>query len=458
MAVIKRISSKATPKKIVQYLINKEKTEEKLISGQGCTPENIAQEFNATQELYNKTDGVRYHHVVQSFSPDDNITPEKAHALGKELAESQFKDFEVFIVTHTDKDHIHNHFVVNSVSFENGNKYRATNKSLWDIKRESNKLCERENLKTIDLDKKASEKLTTGELRMALRGQIPWKDELRQCISIAKEKTSNFADFNQFLKNNYGIETRITKKTISYKHPEREKPIRGSKLGADYDKEVLENEFTRTEKAAARETRESSRVETGSDLLLKRDGNSLQSDNSRAGSFEQSSKSSIGKATGERQGEGRTNEKSKRTVQGNEARDGGLEESTTRRNNKDLQGNAGRNKFEPRETYRDDSTDKRHGISAKKDTQSILEGKSQAVHSSITDNNGSNSRGARGISTGNPLDEILKSLGSAIDKANAREEAEAERQKEQEFKRAVKGKKKSKQRSKTRSIDWDMER
>ena len=117
MAVIKRIASKATPRKIVSYLTQEEKTEEKLIGGKDCDPYNVVNDFNMTQELYGKTGGVKYHHIIQSFSPEDNITPEKAHEIGKELADSQFKGFEVFVVTHKDKDHIHNHLVVNSVSF-----------------------------------------------------------------------------------------------------------------------------------------------------------------------------------------------------------------------------------------------------------------------------------------------------------------------------------------------------
>lgn len=253
MAIIKRISSKATPNKIINYLSDKEKTNEKLISGKDCSPQNIINEFKATRELFNKTDGVRYHHIVQSFSPDDEITPTKAHELGKELAKIQFKDHEVFIVTHTDKNHIHNHLVVNSVNHKDGKKYRATNKSLWDIKRESNRQCEIENLKTIDLNKKATERLTSSELRITLRGQIPWKEELKQCINFVKTKTANLKDFCDYLKDSFEIETRVTNKTISYKHPDKKRPIRGSRLGTDYDKEVLENEFIRKEKAINRE-------------------------------------------------------------------------------------------------------------------------------------------------------------------------------------------------------------
>lgn len=253
MAVIKRIASKATPRKIVSYLTQEEKTEEKLIGGKDCDPDNVVNDFNMTQELYGKTGGVKYHHIIQSFSPKDNITPEKAHEIGKELAESQFKGFEVFVVTHKDKDHIHNHLVVNSVSFENGLKYNASNKSLWDIKRESNRLCERENLKTLDLEHKAEKRISSAEKRIMDRGQIPWKDELRQIIDIARERTKDLQSFREFLEKNFDIETRVTKNSISYKHPDHGKAIRGRSLGDRYNKEELENEFNGQEKSIFRD-------------------------------------------------------------------------------------------------------------------------------------------------------------------------------------------------------------
>ena len=180
MAIIKAISSRATVSKIHDYLTQEEKTEYKLISGVNCNPDNMVNEFNATKELYNKNGGVQYQHIIQSFDPHDDITPEKAHKLGLELAEKQFKGYEVFVVTHKDKEHIHNHFVVNSVNYETGLKYKASNKSLWDIKRESNRICEREHLKVLDLNHKAKERLTSAELRMELRGKETWKGELKE--------------------------------------------------------------------------------------------------------------------------------------------------------------------------------------------------------------------------------------------------------------------------------------
>lgn len=249
MAVIKRHSSKATPSKLHSYLTQAEKTEEHLISGVNCNPNNMVNEFTATKELYNKLESVKYHHVIQSFDPNDKITPEKAHELGKELVEKQFKGFEVLIVTHTDKDHIHNHMLINSVSFENGLKYNSSNKSLWDIKRESNRICEREGLKTIDLDHKSKERLTSGELRKELRGETTWKGELKKCIEFAKSRTNTLDEFTKYLKENFNIDTRETKNGISYKHPDRTQPIRAKRLGTDYDKEELMNGFTRSEKS-----------------------------------------------------------------------------------------------------------------------------------------------------------------------------------------------------------------
>lgn len=267
MAIIKRLSSKATPSKLYAYLTQAEKTEEHLISGVNCNPNNMVNEFTVTKELYNKLEAIKYHHVIQSFDPNDKITPEKAHELGRELVEKQFKGFEVLIVTHTDKEHIHNHMLINSVSFENGLKYNSSNKSLWDIKRESNRICEREGLKIIDLDHKSKERLTSGELRKELRGETTWKGELKKCIEFAKSRTNTLYEFTKYLKENFNIDTRVTKNGISYKHPDRTQSIRAKRLGTDYDKEELMNGFTRAEKSINAER------SNGDEDRLRRKGN-----------------------------------------------------------------------------------------------------------------------------------------------------------------------------------------
>lgn len=235
MAIIKRISSKAKVDKIIDYLLNEEKTDITLVSGKDCSKDNVVTEFNLTQELYNKTGGVRYHHIIQSFSPSDDITPEKSHKLALEIASLEFKDFEVFIVTHKDKKHIHNHFVVNSVSFSTGLKYVASNKSLWDIKRCSNKICIREGYCILDLDKRADKRITEAEKKILDRGNSSWKEELRSWIELSLEIADSAEEAKFILKDRFDVDVFFTENNVVYKHPANGNVIRGKKLGRKYE-------------------------------------------------------------------------------------------------------------------------------------------------------------------------------------------------------------------------------
>lgn len=148
MAIIKAINSKSSIKNIIEYVADEKKTDEKLMSGKDCSekPNQAIEDMKMTKELYGKTTGRQYKHFVQSFSPEENITPSKANEIGKEWAEKAFKGYEVFIVTHINKEHIHNHFIVNSVNFETGEKYRQSRGDLDKYKELSNEICKREGL------------------------------------------------------------------------------------------------------------------------------------------------------------------------------------------------------------------------------------------------------------------------------------------------------------------------
>ena len=395
MAVIKRIASKATPRKIVSYLTQEEKTEEKLIGGKDCDPDNVVNDFNMTQELYGKTGGVKYHHIIQSFSPEDNITPEKAHEIGKELAESQFKGFEVFVVTHKDKDHIHNHLVVNSVSFENGLKYNASNKSLWDIKRESNRLCERESLKTLDLEHKAEKRISSAEKRIMDRGQIPWKDELRQIIDIARERTKDLQSFREFLEKNFEIETRVTKNSISYKHPDHGKAIRGRSLGDKYNKEELENEFNGQEKSIFRNGANERDRTKGNSIFGYEGISDLDKEfERRADSLEQQ----INK-------DHRLNRERERAIQEQRENKRREEQGTKRENTRSLQDDD----KEIRGTERASSREVRKGFEGSRKYQEISHGNDESIKS-----NGSSSRENRQIELEGQSKTICNSNGNNI--------------------------------------------
>lgn len=140
MAIIKFTSGKINPRTVINYVCNKEKTSDKLISGKDCMPESCEYEFAEVKKAFGKTDGRTYYHMIQSFSPDDRITPEQAHEVGMQMAEL-FKGYQVLVVTHTNKAHTHNHLVINSVNFENGKKLTISNQELERIKNYSNSIC-----------------------------------------------------------------------------------------------------------------------------------------------------------------------------------------------------------------------------------------------------------------------------------------------------------------------------
>ncbi len=140
----KAVSSKSPIKTAIAYVSKEEKTEQKLLSGYNLTsPETAYDEMQTTKEVWSKTDGRTYKHYVQSFAPDEVITPEQAHAIAKEFVEScpQFNGFEVLIATHQDREHIHTHFIINSVSFEDGHKFQQKSTELQEMKDLSDKIC-----------------------------------------------------------------------------------------------------------------------------------------------------------------------------------------------------------------------------------------------------------------------------------------------------------------------------
>jgi len=234
MAVIKIIPSKGRIKNIINYVLNKEKTDSRIISGKNCSRQNAISEMNATKELYDKTGGISYHHIIQSFKPGET-DPQKAHRIGKELAEKDFKDHEVLIVTHIDKGHIHNHLVVNSVSLKDGRKLVSNKETLREIKRESNRICRRENLSIIK-EPYSRSSYSMAEYKLAEKGKPIWKEQLRMAIDEAKEHSGNLFEMKEYLKKNFNIDMKVQNKNLSFLHPEKKKYCRGKKLGHAYNK------------------------------------------------------------------------------------------------------------------------------------------------------------------------------------------------------------------------------
>ena len=110
---------------VLRYTQQDEKTlweGQRLVSGWNCIVQSVLSEMQLTKEQYRKIDGRQYYHFVQSFAETDDLTPQEAHAIALELARREFPSFEVLVATHVDTEHLHNHLVVNSVSFQDSRK------------------------------------------------------------------------------------------------------------------------------------------------------------------------------------------------------------------------------------------------------------------------------------------------------------------------------------------------
>ncbi|MEE1059614.1 MAG: relaxase/mobilization nuclease domain-containing protein [Treponema sp.] len=147
MAILKAINVKvgrnASLKGIINYVLQPKKTEEQLTTGFCCDVSKALEYFKETKENFGKTKGRQYYHFVQSFPPNENITAHEAHEAAIKFAEKckKFFGFEMIIVTHKDRDHLHTHFVMNSVSFVDGHKFHITRKELAAMKELQNQIC-----------------------------------------------------------------------------------------------------------------------------------------------------------------------------------------------------------------------------------------------------------------------------------------------------------------------------
>ncbi|KAA0068223.1 hypothetical protein CIW52_34985 [Mycolicibacterium sp. P9-64] len=229
--------------KVANKLISYAEKRAEEREGVNCPADYAKAQFKATRELWGKTDGIQAHHVIQSFKPGE-VSPEMANQIGQDLAREIAKGHEAVVYTHTDKDHIHNHIVINAVSFEDGKKYQSSKKDLYNIREVSDRLCLERGLSVVK-EPSAQTRYTLAEKSLLEKGKDSWKDEIRECIDHTKGKAHSLDDLADKLKKEFNIDTKITNKNISFKHPDSERFVRGKKLGLAYEKETLANEFER---------------------------------------------------------------------------------------------------------------------------------------------------------------------------------------------------------------------
>ena len=219
-----------------------EASQQHLVTGVNCVADTAYREFMSTKRFYEKTGGRMYYHVVQSFSPEEQLTAETAHEIALKLAE-QFTGFEVLVCTHTDRDHLHSHLIINSVSTEDGRKYHSDKDNIQRIRMASDELCMQYGLSVVTPKQKRTPGMSAAEYRSADRGES-WKLRLAIAIDDAMAVARTRAHFLELMEmEGYRVRWEKDRKYITYTTPDG-KQCRDIRLHeAKYLKENMELEF-----------------------------------------------------------------------------------------------------------------------------------------------------------------------------------------------------------------------
>lgn len=225
-------------KAVIEYCLQQKKVADedsgrRLVSGVNCNGENAFTEFMATKTAHHKKGGMNFYHYVQSFSPSESVTAEQVHEIGLAFAKIAWPGHEVLVTTHTDVAHLHNHFVINSVHYENGRKLRQNPGTLTKLRSLSDGICQQYGLSVLEPYKKDGAKISSREYRAAAKGDS-WKFKLMSDIDFMREMQ----------RLGYKVTCTDERKYITFTCPNGMK-CRDIRLHDEkYLKEVLEYEFT----------------------------------------------------------------------------------------------------------------------------------------------------------------------------------------------------------------------
>ena len=233
---------------VMRYCMREDKTwdeqsGQRLISGINCDGMNSILEFEATKAAHGKMDGINFYQYVQSFNPTENITPKQAHEVALEFAARAWPGAEVLVTTHCDADHIHSHFIINSVNFETGLKLRQDPNTLKFLRLVSDDICMAHGFSVLPKYEGGGKKMSAREWRAAQKGQS-WKFRLMYDVSDAMKKSQSKEDFIILMKRKgYEVKWTDERKDITFTCPNGMK-CRGSRLHQEkFRKENIENEF-----------------------------------------------------------------------------------------------------------------------------------------------------------------------------------------------------------------------
>ena len=255
MAVTKIKAIRGTLSKAIAYILNPEKTDEKLlVSSYGCASETAAREFEWTRKIAEQKgmNPVRIiaRHVIQSFEIGE-VTPELAHEIGKQFADEILGGkYEYVLTTHIDKDHVHNHLIFNAVDFVDYHAYKSYKRIYYDMREVSDRLCKENGLSVIPPSQNKG--MSYKEYTEAKRG-TSWKQKLKQTIDRLVITAKDYDDFLRLMQE-AGYEIK-TGKYISFRAEGQERFTRSKTIGENYTEERIKERIAgRTPRRSQRQT------------------------------------------------------------------------------------------------------------------------------------------------------------------------------------------------------------
>ena len=241
--------------KAIAYILNPEKTDEKLlVSSYGCASETAAREFEWTRRIAEQKgmNPVRIiaRHVIQSFEIGE-VTPELAHEIGKQFADEILGGkYEYVLTTHIDKDHVHNHLIFNAVDFVDYHAYKSYKRIYYDMREVSDRLCKENGLSVIPPSQNKG--MGYKEYTEAKRG-TSWKQKLKQTIDRLVITAKDYDDFLRLMQE-AGYEIK-TGKYISFRAEGQERFTRSKTIGENYTEERIKERIAgRTPRRNRRQT------------------------------------------------------------------------------------------------------------------------------------------------------------------------------------------------------------
>ena len=249
MAVTKIWAIKDSLQRVLDYAANPDKTEfdalaktlhyagndaktqldeqARLVTGIHCRTDNAWEDMRAVQERFGKTDGVVALHAYQSFRTGE-VTPEQCHEIGVALARRVWgRRFQVLVATHMNTDNLHNHFVINSVSYVDGKKYEQRRSQYAELRAASDKLCREYGLSVVEQPQKREPARYT---------------RIREAIDQACEDASTAEDFHRALyRQGYIFGSAPNRKYATIRARDGGRAVRLYRLGEEYDLAAIDD-------------------------------------------------------------------------------------------------------------------------------------------------------------------------------------------------------------------------